>query len=208
SARATECIDCEAPLVANDHWQNGLLASGEYYNPQKEAGNWGIATSIPGEGLLEMRYEKDIGYYVRNTCPSSHIGYCRVHLNQVITVQEGVAYNFDTEYQIRNARAGAQIDVLEIYVETLPSRQRLFSELIYAQNTLWTEFTTGSWIPNISGDVLLTFTWRNDASNAVVEIRQIVMVPLECQPPLVETSTKTCSEEPVPSSTAAPSSAS
>ncbi len=29
------CVDCEAPLLANTDWGNGVLASGNYYSPSK-----------------------------------------------------------------------------------------------------------------------------------------------------------------------------
>ncbi|KAK0711812.1 hypothetical protein B0H67DRAFT_450757, partial [Lasiosphaeris hirsuta] len=202
---AADCIDCKDALIANSRWQNGDLAPANYYAPVKGAGNWGKADSIPGDGLLDMRYEEDIGYYIRSTCPKTHSGYCRTFLNQVVSIQDGVEYDFDVLYQMRNVRNA--VDTIEVYVETLDRNRRLFDQNIFSGNTAgWVTFGSLSFTADFTGDVVFTITWRNDPNDAVVEIREIAMKPLECQPPLVETSTKTCSEEPVASSTAPPSS--
>jgi hypothetical protein len=53
-----------------------------------------------------------------------------------------------------------QINTLEVYVETMPARVRLFDEITFAGNTNgWVDFTTGPWTPTEFADVILTFTW-------------------------------------------------
>lgn len=64
-AADASCVDCEATLVANSDWSNGVLAQGNYYQPTK-TGNWLLGTSSNGEGQLELRNDPANGYYVWN----------------------------------------------------------------------------------------------------------------------------------------------
>jgi hypothetical protein len=64
-AADTSCVDCEATLVANSDWSNGVLAQGNYYQLTK-TGNWLLGNSVNGEGQLELRNDPADGYYVWN----------------------------------------------------------------------------------------------------------------------------------------------
>ena len=65
AAADTSCVDCEATLVANSDWSNGVLAEGNYYQPTK-TGNWLLGRSSGGEGPLELRNDPTNGHYVWN----------------------------------------------------------------------------------------------------------------------------------------------
>ncbi|KAK3906163.1 hypothetical protein C8A05DRAFT_29948 [Staphylotrichum tortipilum] len=193
------CVDCEAVLVSNSNWANGVLAQGDYYNPSK-TGNWLLGRTTGGTGDLELRNDPSFGNYVWNLCPKGHSGYCRVYMAQVVTVQAGVTYDFSFQYAMDNVRG--QADTLEVTVTDLASRNRLWGDYTYAGNTAgWVIFgTPSSWTAAESGDVLLTITWRNDPNDATVRIRGAALSAVECRNPV---STKTCSAEPeLPSATA------
>ncbi|KAK3314418.1 hypothetical protein B0H66DRAFT_482884, partial [Apodospora peruviana] len=179
------CLNCTSP-IGNSNWANGVLAGSNYYAPTTPTGLWGLGTSTNGEGPLELRQDPTGFYYIWNSCPKTHSSYCRVYLNQVIRIVAGETYKFATWYQMSNVRNLA--DTLELYVETLPSRQRIFNEYISAGNTAWTTYTTGNFVAPITTDVLFTFTWRNDPNDAVVNIRQIDMKPVACRLPNPNTS--------------------
>ncbi|KAM7183562.1 WSC domain containing protein [Rhypophila sp. PSN 637] len=173
------CLNCTSP-IGNSNWANGVLAGSNYYNPVNPTGTWGLGASSNGEGPLELRRDPTGFYYIYNICPRGHTGYCRVYLNQVIGIVAGETYNIAIEYQLANVR-GATANTLEIYLETLPSRQRLFGEFIYSGNTAWTTWTTGSFVATTTANVLFTVTWRNDPNDAIVNIRRIDMKPLACR---------------------------
>ena len=150
------CVDCAAPLLANSNWGNSVLASGNYYAPSK-TGNWALGTTSSAAGQLELRGSSAAGYYVWHMCPAGTAGYCRVYLNQLITVKAGVTYDFSFEYSVSSVRN--QVNTVEFYVETLPARDRLFNQFTYTGNTAWTTFSAGPWTATVSGDVLFTLTW-------------------------------------------------
>jgi len=181
----TPCIDCQNLPVANSAWENGVLASGNYYAPTK-TGNWLLASTSTGSGILELRYDSAGGYYyVYNECPASHGSYCTVYIAQVISVEAGITYDFAIQYLMSNVRN--QANFLQISISTLPSRTRIFTEYFSSGSTNgWTDFRTGPFTPTVSGDVLITVNWLNDPNNALVLIRNIVMQPTECRNPLSE----------------------
>ena len=150
------CVDCEAPLLANSNWGNGVLASGNYYAPSK-TGNWALGSTNGAMGQLELRGSSATGYNVWHFCPAGTSGYCRIYMNQVITIKAGVTYDFSFEYSISSVRN--QANTIEMYVETLPAKSRLFNQYTAAGNTAWTTFKAGPWTATISGDVLFTMTW-------------------------------------------------
>lgn len=152
------CVDCEAVLVANSNWANGILAQGDYYRPSK-TGNWLLGQSSGGVGQLELRNDPSFGNYVWNFCPKGHSGYCRVYMAQVVTVQAGVTYDFSFQYAMDGVRN--QADTLEVTVTDLVTRDRLWGDWTYAGNTNgWATFgTASSWTAAASGDVILTITW-------------------------------------------------
>ncbi|EAQ85313.1 predicted protein [Chaetomium globosum CBS 148.51] len=196
AAADTSCVDCEATLVANSDWSNGVLAEGNYYQPTK-TGNWLLGRSSGGEGPLELRNDPTNGHYVWNFCPKGHSGYCRVYLAQVITVQAGVTYDFSFQYAMDGVRASA--NTIEMTVATLPQRTTVFNQFTYSGNTNgWATFNTNTWTPTASGDIVLTLTWRNDPNDATVKIKSAAMSAVECRNP---ESTKTCSAEPEPVTT-------
>jgi len=78
-------------------------------------------------------------------------------MNQVITVKAGVTYDFSFEYFISSVRG--QANTIEMYVETLPGRSRLFGQYTASGNTPWTLFRTNPWTATVSGDTLFTMTW-------------------------------------------------
>ncbi len=157
AAADTACVDCDAPLLANADWSNGVLTQGNYYAPTK-SGNWALGQSSTGEGTLELRKDPAIGNYVWNSCPKAHAGYCRVYINQPIAVQAGVTYDFTIQYAMDGVRG--QVNILEVFVETIPTRVRLFDASTFAGNTNgWVDFATGPWTPTESADVVLTLTW-------------------------------------------------
>ncbi|KAK4184539.1 hypothetical protein QBC35DRAFT_344433, partial [Podospora australis] len=206
SAAAQACLNCTSP-IANSNWANGVLAGGNYYAPQPDqaTGRWSLGTSSNGEGPLELRFGPlgggVNGYYVWNQCPRGHSGYCRVYLNQVVPVEAGVTYNFLTEYQLSNVR-GNTANTMELYIETLPSRQRLFNEYTYAANTAWTTWTTtGQWVAPRTENVLFTYTWRNDPNDAVVNLKRIDMKPVACRLPNPATSCAPSTSTAAPTST-------
>lgn len=197
------CLNCTSP-VGNSDWANGVLAGADYYRPSTPQGIWGLGTSSNGEGPLQLRQDPSAGfYYVWNQCPKGHSGYCRVYLNQVIRVVAGETYNFFTEYALSNVR-GQTANTFELYVETLPGRQRLFNEYTFVGNTAvgaWASWTTsGTFTAPTTADVLLTYTWRNDPNDAVVNIRRIDMKPVPCRAANPNTSC-TPSSTPAPTST-------
>jgi len=150
-------------------------------------------------GELELRYNNaESYYYIYNICPSTHNGYCRGYMNQVITVQANVPYEFTIKYAMSNVCG--QVDTLEMYVETLPNRRRLAGQSTFAGNTApgtWAKFTTAPFALDTAGDVLITLTWRNDPNNAVVLFKSISQTAVECKDPNF---TPVC---PVPSSSVA-----
>jgi hypothetical protein len=195
-AADTSCADCEATLVANSDWSNGVLAQGNYYQPTK-TGNWLLGTSTNGEGQLELRNDPANGYYVWNFCPKTHSGYCRVYMSQLITVQAGVTYDFSFQYAVDGVRGS--VDTIEMSVATYPQRATQFNQYTMTGNTNeWATFNTNTWTPAVSGDIVLTLTWRNDPNDATVKIKSAAMSAVECRNP---ESTKTCSAEPEPLTT-------
>ncbi|KEZ41653.1 hypothetical protein SAPIO_CDS6971 [Scedosporium apiospermum] len=149
-------------------------------------GNWLLASTSTGSGILELRYDSAGGYYyVYNECPASHGGYCTVYIAQVISVEAGITYDFAIQYLMSNVRN--QANFLQISISTLPSRTRIFTEYFSSGSTNgWTDFRTSPFTPTVSGDVLITVNWLNDPNNALVLIRNIVMQPTECRNPLSE----------------------
>jgi hypothetical protein len=185
---AAACVNCDIPVVANPGWANGVLASGNYYAPDKSAGNWGLANSVNGVGSLELRNNGQFNY-VYNVCPKTHSGYCGVYLNQVVTIEKDAQYRFTTTYSMENVRA--QSNTLQMSIQTLPSRRPIFNEYTFAGNSpQWTDFTTAVFTAPISGDVLLTLAWRNDPNDAVVLLKNVELAALECANP----ATRTCSD--------------
>ncbi len=150
------CVDCAAPLLANPTWGNGVLAGGNYYSPSK-TGNWALGTTSGFMGQLELRGNSATGYYVWSFCPAGTAGYCRIYMNQVITIKAGVTYDFSFEYSISSVRN--QANTIDMYLDTLPSRTRLFGQNTASGNTAWTTFKAGPWTATVSGDVLFTMTW-------------------------------------------------
>ncbi len=108
-------------------------------------------------GQLELRGNSATGYNVWHFCPAGTSTYCRTYPNQVVTIKAGVVYDFSFDYSISSVRN--QADIIEVYVETLPSRTRLFDQYTYAGSTVWTMFKTNTFTATVSGDVLFTLTW-------------------------------------------------
>ncbi len=156
-AADASCIDCETPVVANSDWANGVLATGDYYHPSK-VGNWMLGNTTTGEGQLELRSDPDVGNYVYNLCPAGGSYFCAVYLAQLITVQAGVTYELSIEYSMNGVRNNRNI--LQMFVETYPGRETLFSQWTYSGNTAWTTFSgTDTWTSTVSADVIMTLTW-------------------------------------------------
>lgn len=193
-----DCIDCTLPVIANPGWANGELANGNYYSPAK-TGNWLLANSVSGTGELELRNNGQLNY-VYNKCPVGHSGYCRTYISQLITIQEGVDYQFKISYAMSNIRA--QSNTLEMYVETFPDRARLFDQYIFSGNAAqWTDYTPPIFTAPSSGDVLLTLTWRNDPNDGIVMIKNVEFPPVVCAD---ATSPLRCENQPEPEPTPEP----
>lgn len=192
-------------------------------NPTK-TDNWHLWTALNYQGQLEVRNDPAGGSYVWNFCPKTHDGFCRVYMNQVITVQAGVTYDFAIQYSLTGARANA-VNTLHLYVETLPEKRLVFSPYTVALNTDgWATFKPSPWTAPALGHIICTLHWyvsricrgagrrlslpqqiltrcvprANDPNDATVLIKGVSMTPVECRNPA---STKTCSLESEPAAT-------
>ncbi|KAK5655865.1 hypothetical protein OQA88_5404 [Cercophora sp. LCS_1] len=175
------CVDCETPLVANPGWVNGELSNGNYYQPTK-SGNWMLGQTAAGSGQLELRYDSSTNsHYVYNFCPSGRNNWCVTYLAQVVTLQAGVDYEFEIEYQMSGVRS--QNNLISMYLMTM-GRSTLFETYFYSGNTpagQWSTWKSPTFRLDTAGDMILTLYWRNDPNNAQILIRNVKQTPTLCK---------------------------